>query len=75
MFAIWVTILPKQTREQKAIAVNGVKSIKHHRQKAKDIGLIFYVNIYRVTKETKCEACQAFYFFRNQFNKFNGTGA
>ena len=27
-------------------------------------------------KEIKCEACGAFYlFFRNEFNKFNNTGA
>ena len=26
-------------------------------------------------KEIKCEACQAFYLFRKQFNKVNNTGA
>ena len=27
-------------------------------------------------KVIKCEACRAFYiFFRNEFNKFNNTGA
>ena len=26
-------------------------------------------------KEIKCEACHAFYLFRNKFNKFNNTGA
>ena len=25
-------------------------------------------------KEIKCEACLAFYLFRNEFNKFNNTG-
>ena len=26
-------------------------------------------------KEIKCEACLAFYLFRNEFNKFNNTRA
>ena len=26
-------------------------------------------------KEIKCEACRAFYLFRNEFNKFNNTSA
>ena len=26
-------------------------------------------------KEIKCEACRAFYLFRNEFNKFNNTRA
>ena len=26
-------------------------------------------------KEIKCEACRAFYLFRNKFNQFNNTGA
>ena len=29
----------------------------------------------KLGKEIKCEACQAFYLFRNKFNKFNNTGA
>ena len=28
-----------------------------------------------VKKEIICEACQAFYLFRNEFNKFNNTRA
>ena len=29
----------------------------------------------KLRKEIKCEACLAFYLFRNKFNKFNNTGA
>ena len=29
----------------------------------------------KLGKEIKCEACQAFYLFPNQFNKFNNTRA
>ena len=31
--------------------------------------------ITRVKEEIKCEACRAFYLFRNEFNKFNNIGA
>ena len=26
-------------------------------------------------KKIKCETCRAFYLFRNEFNRFNNTGA
>ena len=39
--------------------------------------VIMFYWIYKTSwgKEIKCEACRAFYLFRNEFNIFNNTGA
>ena len=47
-------------------------------QKSKNRGSYMSAHVllnYELGKKIKCEACQAFSLFRNEFNKFNNTRA
>ena len=40
-----------------------------------ELGSILLNLLNELGKRDKCEACQAFYLFRNKFNRFNNTRA